>query len=262
MGHLAGRRMTDDLVSLRILLFSGSAAERDLMRRGALAASVPVDVMEAESLAAARTKIATSDFDVVFADAAIPAADRAALLEQVRSKEQTPFVFLVAATLDEAQTMPGGGADGVVVKPVNQNEARSLIERCARLRLPNRVLVVDDSLTMRSIVRKILVQSRFRLEISEAQEGVEAIKQIATGKFDIVFLDYNMPGLNGVETLAGIKRQSPNLHVVIMTSTADDVLAERARRAGAAAFLKKPFYPADIDTILHRIFGLQVQPPR
>ena len=47
-----------------------------------------------------------------------------------------------------------------------------------------------------------------------------------------------------------------------MTSTADDVLAERARRAGAAAFLKKPFYPADIDAMLHRIFGLQVQPPR
>jgi len=106
------------------------------------------------------------------------------------------------------------------------------------------------------------VQSRFQLEISEAQEGVEAIKQIATGKFDIVFLDYNMPGLNGVETLAGIKRQSPNVHVVIMTSTTDDVVADRARRAGAAAFLKKPFYPADIDTILHRIFGLQVQPQR
>ena len=64
---------------------------------------------------------------------------------------------------------------------------------------------------MRSIVRKILVASRFRLEIAEAQEGIEALKQIATGKFDLVFLDYNMPGLNGVETLAEIKRQYPNL---------------------------------------------------
>ena len=68
-----------------------------------------------------------------------------------------------------------------------------------------------------------------------------------------------MPGLNGVETLSEIKRQCPDLHVVIMTSTADDVIAESARRAGAAAFLKKPFYPADIDAILHRIFGLQAQ---
>ncbi len=165
--------------------------------------------------------------------------------------EQKPFVFLLAATAEEAQGLAGGGADGVVVKPANLDQAKTLVERCARLRLPNRVLVVDDSLTMRNIVRKILVASRFRLEVSEAPEGIDALRQIASGKFDLVFLDYNMPGLDGVETLSEIKRQSPDLHVVIMTSAADDMVAERARRAGAAAFLKKPFYPADIDAILH-----------
>ena len=250
--------MTEDLISLRILLFSGSAAERDLMRRGCVAASVPVEVVEADGNAAARAKIAANNIDVVFADASIPAAERATFIERAQSLEQKPFVFLVA-TSEEAQTVAGGGADGVVVKPANVDQARKLIERCARLRLPNRVLVVDDSLTMRSIVRKILVASRFRLDMAEAQEGVDALKQIATGKFDLVFLDYNMPGLNGVETLAAIKRQQPQLHVVIMTSTKDDAIAEQAHRAGAAAFLKKPFYPTDIDAILHRIFGLQVQ---
>lgn len=253
--------MSDDLLCLRILLFSAKAAERDLLRRGALAASVPVDVVEAETIAAARAKISSGgDVDIVFADATTPDADRAALIAQAQAATRKPFVFLVAANLDGAQSLADSGADGVVVQPTKQDEAKALVERCARVRLPNRVLVVDDSLTMRGIVRKILAQSRFRLDMTEAQEGVEAIKQIATGKFEIVFLDYNMPGLNGVETLAGIKRQSPNLHVIIMTSQADEVLAEKARRAGAAAFLKKPFYPADIDMILNRIFGLQVSP--
>ena len=93
------------------------------------------------------------------------------------------------------------------------------------------MLVVDDSPTMRSIVRKILAASRFRLDIAEAQEGIEALKQIASGKFDLVFLDYNMPGLNGVETLSEIKRQFPKLGVVIMTSTT----RRRACRQGARA---------------------------
>ena len=44
-----------------------------------------------------------------------------------------------------------------------------------------------------------------------------------------------------------------------MTSAADDALAEQRAPAGAAAFLKKPFYPADIDAILHRFFGLRAQ---
>jgi CheY-like chemotaxis protein len=123
--------------------------------------------------------------------------------------------------------------------------------------MPRRALIVDDSGTMRSIVRKILLASRFRLEVFDAQEGYEALEQIRTGKFDLVFLDYNMPGLNGIETLSEIKREFPRTEVVLMTSTPDEAMAERARAAGAAAFLKKPFYPSDIDAVLHRLFGIR-----
>ena len=105
---------------------------------------------------------------------------------------------------------------------------------------------------MRAIVGA--VGSRFRLEVAE--EGIEALKHIGSGKFDVVFLDYNMPGFNGIETLSEIKRQYPRIEVVIMTANRDETLADRARDAGAAAFLKKPFYPADIDAILHSVFGL------
>jgi CheY-like chemotaxis protein len=110
---------------------------------------------------------------------------------------------------------------------------------------------------MRSIVRNLLTGTRFPLEIAEAQEGIEALKQIASGAFDFVFLDYNMPGLNGVETLSEIKRQYPRVQVVIMTSLQDEAVAQRAKAAGAAAFLKKPFYPDDVEAVLHGIYGLR-----
>ena len=231
--------MSGDLVSLHILLVSGSIPDRALLRQGAAAASVPVDVLEAESTAAARAMVGANELDVVFADGAIAPAERAALISDARAARVQPFVFMVAANKDEAQSFAGSGADGAIVKPAAPNEAKTLIERCARLRLPHRVLVVDDSLTMRGIVHKILVASRFRLDIAEAQEGIEALKQIASRKFELVFLDYNMPGLNGIETLSEIKRQYPQITVVIMTSTIDDVIADKARAAGAFAFLKK-----------------------
>jgi CheY-like chemotaxis protein len=123
--------------------------------------------------------------------------------------------------------------------------------------MPSHVLVVDDSATMRNIVRKLLTGIRFPLEIAEAEEGIAALKQIASGRFDFVFLDYSMPGLNGIETLSEIKRQYPKVQVVIMTSVQDEAVAERARAAGAAAFLRKPFYPADIDAVLQGIYGLR-----
>jgi FixJ family two-component response regulator len=65
-----------------------------------------------------------------------------------------------------------------------------------------------------------------------------------------------MPGLNGFETLSEIKRNNSKVAVVMMTSTLDNAIADRAHAAGALAFLQKPFYPSDIDTVLERYYGL------
>jgi CheY-like chemotaxis protein len=130
-----------------------------------------------------------------------------------------------------------------------------------RLKVPSRVLVVDDSTTIRSIVRKILNGCRFPLEIFEAEDGIDALKQVNAGKFDVIFLDYHMPGLDGIEMLAQLKQQQPQVEVVMMTSTLDTAVAQRARAAGAAAFLKKPFYPSDVDAVLYGVHRLRPPPP-
>jgi len=248
--------MSGELISLRILLVTRSVQDRELIRQGAAAATVPVDVLEADMPAAARAMLGSNEIDAAFIDGSIPANERLALIAEARAAQVQPFVFIVATSRDEARAFAGSGADGAIVRPASLDEAKTLVGRCIRLRLPHRVLVVDDSRTMRSIVRKILVASRFRLDVAEAEEGIEALKQIESGRFELVFLDYNMPGLNGVETLSEIKRQYPATNVIIMTSTTDDVVAERARAIGAAVFLKKPFYPKDIDAILHQLLGL------
>jgi CheY-like chemotaxis protein len=177
----------------------------------------------------------------------------------VRAARHPPFVILVASAAWNASALKVGGvtADGVVAKPARIEQAKVLIDRCVRLRLPSRVLVVDDSTTQRRIVRKLLTGIRFPLEIAEAEEGIGALKQLADSRFDFVFLDYNMPGLNGLETLSEIKRLHPDVQVVLMTSAGNDAVVKRAQAAGAAAFLKKPFYPADIDAVLHGIYSLR-----
>ena len=130
-----------------------------------------------------------------------------------------------------------------------------------RVRLPSRVLIVDDSATMRSIVRKTLASTRFPLEVSEADEGFAAIKLLRDDEFHIVFLDYNMPDFSGLETLAEFKREQRRVSVVMMTSTPNAELADRARSLGAA-FLKKPFFPADIEAVLSNFYGLRALNPK
>ena len=192
--------------------------------------------------------------DICLIDSALPAAEMAAVIAAARSLKPGPLVFVSGA----AGSARPDGIDGMLRQPANALEARKLVEICVRTKLPTRVLIVDDSGTMRSIVRKILSGSRFTLDLHEAAEGFKALDKLRTEKFGLVFLDYNMPGFNGLETLSEIRRESPKVAVVMMTSTLDNALADRAFAAGALAFLKKPFYPADIDRVLQRYYGLDL----
>src|SRR5262245_3916662 len=223
--------MSDDLVSVQILAAFGSAQDRDLLRQAAGSVAVPIDLVEADNAGSACSTLVAKEIDVAFVDASMTADELEAFIAAARSARRQPFVILVAAGAGEFKA-GGAAVDGIVAKPSRIEQAQVLIQRCIRLRLPSRVLVVDDSATMRSIVRKLLTGTRFPLEIVEAPEGIGALKQIAAGKFDFVFLDYNMPGLNGLETLSEIRRQYPRLQVVMMTSHQDEAVAHRARAAG------------------------------
>jgi CheY-like chemotaxis protein len=125
-----------------------------------------------------------------------------------------------------------------------------------RSRRPTRVLIVDDSPTMRGIVRKILSASIFPLELADSNDSLKALQQLRQGHFDIVLLDYNMPVLDGFEMLSELRRLQSDVAVVIMSATDNSAVAARAQLAGAAAFLKKPFFPADVDAVLHRLYQI------
>lgn len=242
--------MSGDFISLRMLVVSGASAERNLWRQGAALGSIPIEILEANDVKSGCDILQRGGIDIVILDSTL--SDAAEVIKCARAITPSPFV--VAARSANGGRMEG--ADGTIAKPENSDEARTQVERCIRVKVPTRVLVVDDSSTMRAIVKKILGTSRYALDISEAAEGVAALGQIKGGTVDLVFLDYNMPGLNGIETLMEIKRESPRVAVVMITSTLDAAVAERARVSGAAAFLKKPFYPKDIDVVLERFYGL------
>ena len=252
--------MSDELISLRVLSCLGGARDFYFLQQAANTASIPVHITVAQNITVARKVLATSEVDVAFLDATAAPADLTSFIASARSAQPRPFVILFAADAVQASSFKAGGVvpDGVVVKPDSIEKAKVIIDRCIRLRTPTNVLVVDDSAALRGIVRKVLKATRFALHIEESENGMDALKQVGDGRFDIVFLDDLMPDLNGLETLVAIKRRYPKIQVVFMISAHDETLGERARTAGAAAFLKKPFYPADVDAVLRSYFGLRV----
>jgi len=253
--------MSDDFISLKILIVSEAAADRELLRRASAEASVPVDASELEApgdTVAMTELLARQNFDAVFFDSRIAKPARQDFLNVIRAAQSRPLAILIApATLKTREVFTDGlEVDSALAKPIDLQETRDMLACCIRARLPQRVLIVDDSSTVRSVVRKVLLASRCKLTAEEAADGASAIEMAKKQRFDIVFLDCQMPGLDGFATLSALKGAHPDLKVVMITGTRDHRIEDRARTEGAKDFLFKPFFAKDIDAVLNRIFGL------
>jgi CheY-like chemotaxis protein len=247
--------MSDEIFSLRVLVVLGSPAECDLFRQAASQARVPVEIVAADGAAAAGRAL-SDGIDLVFIDMALGGDLITQVTAAAHAAAKPPFTVLLCA--------PGSAApfqtDALASKPEGIDETKRLMHASIRVRMPSRVLIVDDSATMRSIVRKVLTATGFPFDISEVRQGMEAVELAREQEFDIVFLDYNLPGLSGLETIAEFRRAQRRPTFVLMTSTADEAIVARARAQGAA-FLKKPFFPADIEAVLCEFYGLRALNP-
>jgi len=116
-----------------------------------------------------------------------------------------------------------------------------------------KVLIVDDSSTMRKIVTRSLRQAGLDFDqILEAGDGVEALKTLETEKVDIILCDINMPNMDGLEFL---RQKAANdaikgIPVVMITTEAGAEIIGEARSLGASGNIKKPFTPDQVSDII------------
>jgi len=109
----------------------------------------------------------------------------------------------------------------------------------------NQVLIVDDSPTIRRMVRASLTDLPSAPEFVEAASGLEAIERLALGTVDLMVLDLNMPDMHGLEVLGFVRGHQKYRHVpiIVLTTRGDDSSRATALQAGASAFMTKPFAP-------------------
>jgi two-component system chemotaxis response regulator CheY len=110
--------------------------------------------------------------------------------------------------------------------------------------MAKKVIVIDDSLTVRQQVGMALRQAGFEvLEASDGDEGVALIGR--TVDVAMVICDVNMPRMGGLELLEHIKKdgKNPNLPVLMLTTEGQPQLIERAKKSGAKGWVVKPFKP-------------------
>ncbi len=116
-----------------------------------------------------------------------------------------------------------------------------------------RLLIVDDSLTARAIIRRLIAGSH---ELQEAASGAEAIEAVLADSFDAVLLDLLMPDMDGFETLKRIKARRPELAVLIVSADIQESTKERILEAGAAGIVTKPVRKDNIEQAVQRALDI------
>jgi CheY-like chemotaxis protein len=109
------------------------------------------------------------------------------------------------------------------------------------------VLIVDDDQFIRKLIATTL-EDVARLDLHEAADGLEALEVARRERPALVFLDVDMPGLNGIDACRRLRENAATsgATIVMLTAAEGDGVESKAEQAGADLFLTKPFSPLDL----------------
>jgi DNA-binding NtrC family response regulator len=119
-----------------------------------------------------------------------------------------------------------------------------------------RILVVDDELSIRISLGDWLRRDGHRVEVAESAE--QALEMLKAQSFDLLIVDIKMPGMDGLEMLERVKKDDPDVPVVMMTAYGSIDSAVGAMKLGAIDYVVKPFDPLEMGMLVERILKNQL----
>lgn len=121
-----------------------------------------------------------------------------------------------------------------------------------------RILVVEDDGVLRELLINVLRRARFAAV--GANNGSDALEQLAEGHFDLMLSDVRMSPVGGLALVARAKALAPDIKVLLMTTYAQSAEASLARAAGADSYLSKPFPMADLLKTVRALVRQRLRP--
>lgn len=122
------------------------------------------------------------------------------------------------------------------------------------------VLIVDDSSTIRQMVRRTLTLAGLDVgEVYEASNGIEALAQLNDHEVAVMLVDINMPTMNGIQLLTRMQKHAQLKHIpiVIVSTEGSKQRIEELHKFGAYGYVRKPFHPEQLRDVLKPLLGVK-----
>jgi two-component system invasion response regulator UvrY len=116
-----------------------------------------------------------------------------------------------------------------------------------------RVFIADDHAIVREGLKQILAESPDIIVAGEAENGLDAIKLFRRSKCHVMLLDISMPDKSGIDVLKQVKKEHPDLAVLMLSMHREDQYAIRSLKAGAAGYLTKQSAPRELVTAIRQV---------
>jgi len=119
-----------------------------------------------------------------------------------------------------------------------------------------KVMIVDDSKSMRMIVKRTLKQAGFAgMDFQEAEDGTDALEKIDHFMPELVLCDWNMPTMNGIDFLRAIREAGNTVKFGFVTTESTAEMRAEAKEAGAQFLIAKPFTAESFEKALRPVIG-------
>lgn len=244
--------------NLSILIADDSRFVRKLIKDVLINLEPQPSIIEAETGQEVLDIAGVRSFDIAFLDIHMPAMSGMEALAALRHKGNEVFTVIMSGRDGQelkilAKTL---GAYEYITKPFTAGQVHEVIDSYIKRKTAYSALVVDDSPTVRKIITKILQDTPFEFAIQEAEDGWGALEACRTREYDIVFLDFNMPNLDGLETLGVLKERRPATRVIMVSGQGSVDVVRQATQAGLDGFLAKPFDQQDATRVISRVLEI------
>jgi PAS domain S-box-containing protein len=191
---------------------------------------------------------------IITLDVMMPGLDGWAVLSRLKNDPATQDIPVVMVSMVAEEGIGASlGAVGHLRKPVNRDQLKALVD--AQCRPESRVLVVEDDVAAREVIRRTLDDAGYK--VLEAAHGREALDKVEAHTIDIILLDLMMPVMDGFEFLARLREDARHAEVPVIVVSAKDLTEEDRKRLAqghVAAILAKE--GESVESVLDQIEAL------
>ena len=116
-----------------------------------------------------------------------------------------------------------------------------------------RILIADDHSIVRSGLKQIIATERDYEVVGEASQGHEVLSRLQQGDVDLLLTDLSMPGLSGIDLIARVRTESPDVPIIVLSMHNENQLVSRVLKAGAAGYITKDSDPAILLAAIRKV---------